>query len=78
MILVLGHRGRRLLDGGGDVSNVVRKVCVRKLRGGRAALAVPRAVGGAGDTTGDMAGDSGQARLAREVEAYTCRMVNWS
>ena len=74
MILVLGHRGRRLLDGGGDVSNVVRKVCVRKLRGGRAALAVPRAVGGAGD----MAGDSGQARLAREVEAYTCRMVNWS
>ena len=27
---------------------MVREVCVRKLRGGRAALAVPRAVGGAG------------------------------
>ena len=54
---------------------MVRKVCVRKLRGGRAALAVPRAVGGAGDMAGDRCG---QARLAREVEAYTCRMVNWS
>ena len=45
---------------------------MRKLRGGRAALAVPRAVGGAGD----MAGDSGQARLARARWRRT--HVGWS
>ena len=51
-----GLRRRRGLDGGGDVSNVVR---VRKRNGaGRAALAPRR--------TSCRVGGAGEARLARE------------
>jgi hypothetical protein len=43
--MVLGRRRFGRLDGGGDVDNVVRE----EAAGGRAALAVSRVVGGAGE-----------------------------